>query len=161
GWTAISVVVPRPFFHGMTRYSAGRRRRTMATGAWVSHRRRKGTRAARARPSRSARRSPRRARPRCRARLAVPRSLGHRSGPAMPLRTEACRSQIARWPRSGRHILAQYDASTVVVYQAYAPEIGRFAAEHGWFGGPFSYERMSWVKPNFLWMMYRSGWGTK
>src|SRR2546423_11697806 len=20
---------------------------------------------------------------------------------------------------------------------------------------------MSWVKPNFLWMMYRSGWGTK
>src|SRR5262249_11024752 len=23
------------------------------------------------------------------------------------------------------------------------------------------YARMSWVKPNFLWMMYRSGWGTK
>jgi hypothetical protein len=21
--------------------------------------------------------------------------------------------------------------------------------------------RMSWIKPNFLWMMYRSGWGTK
>jgi hypothetical protein len=20
---------------------------------------------------------------------------------------------------------------------------------------------MSWIKPNFLWMMYRSGWGTK
>jgi hypothetical protein len=79
----------------------------------------------------------------------------------MPLQTEAYRSQVARWPRSGRHILAQCDASTVVVYQAYAPEIGRFAAEHGWFGGPFSYERMSWVKPNFLWMMYRSGWGTK
>jgi hypothetical protein len=30
------------------------------------------------------------------------------------------------------------------------------------FGGPaFSYSRMSWIKPNFLWMMYRSGWGTK
>jgi hypothetical protein len=25
----------------------------------------------------------------------------------------------------------------------------------------FSYSRMSWVKTNFLWMMYRSGWGTK
>jgi hypothetical protein len=79
----------------------------------------------------------------------------------MPLRTEPYRSQTARWPPTGRHILAQYDATTVVVYQAYAPAIGRFAAEHGWFGGPFSYERMSWVKPNFLWMMYRSGWGTK
>jgi Domain of unknown function (DUF4291) len=79
----------------------------------------------------------------------------------MPLRTEPYRSQAARWPRTGRHILAQFDAETVVVYQAYTPAIGRFAAEHGWFGRPFSYERMSWVKPNFLWMMYRSGWGTK
>ena len=25
----------------------------------------------------------------------------------------------------------------------------------------FSLGRMSWIKPNFLWMMYRSGWGTK
>jgi len=25
----------------------------------------------------------------------------------------------------------------------------------------FSYSRMSWIKPNFLWMMFRSGWGTK
>ena len=81
--------------------------------------------------------------------------------PTMPLRTEPYRSQTARWPPTGRHILAQYDATTVVVYQAYAPDIGRFAVEQGWFGGPFSYERMSWIKPNFLWMMYRSGWGTK
>ena len=30
------------------------------------------------------------------------------------------------------------------------------------FGGPlFSYSRMSWIKTNFLWMMYRSGWGSK
>jgi hypothetical protein len=81
--------------------------------------------------------------------------------PLMPLRTESYRSQVARWPDAGRHILAQYDATTIVVYQAYAPAIGRFAAEHGVFGGPFSYDRMSWIKPNFLWMMYRSGWGTK
>jgi hypothetical protein len=49
----------------------------------------------------------------------------------------------------------------VVVYQAYRPEIGHFAAEHGHFGGGFSLGRMSWIKPNFLWMMFRSGWGTK
>jgi hypothetical protein len=79
----------------------------------------------------------------------------------MRLPTEPYRAQVARWPKTGRHILAHYDAATVVVYQAYAPAIGRFAAEHGWFGGAFSYDRMSWIKPNFLWMMYRSGWGTK
>ena len=57
--------------------------------------------------------------------------------------------------------MAQYDDDAVVVYQAYRPSIGRFAAEHGYFGGEFSLERMSWIKPNFLWMMYRSGWATK
>lgn len=65
------------------------------------------------------------------------------------------------WPRSGRHILAQYDESSIVVYQAYRPEIGHFAARHGCFGGAFSLDRMSWIKPNFLWMMYRCGWATK
>ncbi|KAG1673413.1 hypothetical protein FOA52_002178 [Chlamydomonas sp. UWO 241] len=30
------------------------------------------------------------------------------------------------------------------------------------FGGPhFSTKRMTWIKPNFLWMMYRCGWATK
>jgi hypothetical protein len=74
---------------------------------------------------------------------------------------ESYAAQAARWPRAGRHILAQYDDDGVVVYQAYAPAIGRFAAEHGSFGGEFSFGRMSWIKPSFLWMMYRSGWGTK
>jgi hypothetical protein len=69
--------------------------------------------------------------------------------------------QEVAWPRQGRHILAQYDEKTVIVYQAYAPAIAEFALQHGYFGGPFSYSRMSWIKPNFLWMMYRSGWGTK
>jgi hypothetical protein len=69
--------------------------------------------------------------------------------------------QVKVWPKTGRHILAQFDDHTVVVYQAYRPAIGLFAAETGSFGGEFSFSRMSWVKPNFLWMMYRSGWGTK
>ncbi len=69
--------------------------------------------------------------------------------------------QAGCWPGAGRHILAQYDDERVVVYQAYRPAIGRFAAAHGFFGGEFSLSRMSWIKPNFLWMMYRSGWGVK
>ena len=69
--------------------------------------------------------------------------------------------QEERWPKSGRQVLAQYDEKTVVVYQAYRPAIGHYAATHDHFGGDFSFSRMSWIKPNFLWMMYRSGWGTK
>ena len=79
----------------------------------------------------------------------------------MELQTELYLSQLARWPREGRSILAQFDGQSVVVYQAYRPAIGRFAAEHGYFGGPFKLTRMSWIKPNFLWMMYRSGWAKK
>jgi hypothetical protein len=75
--------------------------------------------------------------------------------------TEPYSEQVKVWPTEGRHILAQYDDNTVVVYQAYRPSIGVYAAEHGTFGGDFSYSRMSWIKPNFLWMMYRSGWGSK
>ncbi len=77
------------------------------------------------------------------------------------LLTEPYLNQVSNWPKTGRHILAQFDENTVVVYQAYRPAIALFAAENGYFGGEFSLNRMSWIKPNFLWMMYRSGWGTK
>ena len=79
----------------------------------------------------------------------------------MKLLLEPYLTQRARWPQEGRHILAQYDDDSVIVYQAYRPAIGRFAARHGYFGGEFSLSRMSWIKPNFLWMMFRCGWGTK
>jgi hypothetical protein len=75
--------------------------------------------------------------------------------------TETYIGQAARWPPAGRHILAQYDDESIIIYQAYNASIGHFAASHGYFGGSFSLDRMSWIKPNFLWMMYRSGWGTK
>jgi hypothetical protein len=65
------------------------------------------------------------------------------------------------WPDKGRHILAHFDEQSVVVYQAYRPAIAEFAVRNQRFGGEFSFTRMSWIKPNFLWMMYRSGWGTK
>lgn len=97
-----------------------------------------------------------------------PRRAIHPESPVSPcmvytmdLELERWRDQTARWPASGRHIMAQYDADSVVVYQAYRPEIGEYAVRHQRFGGAFSLSRMSWIKPNFLWMMYRSGWGQK
>ena len=65
------------------------------------------------------------------------------------------------WPKEGHHIMAQYDEDKIIVYQSYRPAIGNFAVKNQFFGGPFKYTRMTWVKPNFLWMMYRNGWGTK
>lgn len=80
----------------------------------------------------------------------------------MSIALEPYSAQAARWPASGRHILAHHDDATIVVYQAYRPSIARWALSNGALGGPeLSFSRMSWIKPNFLWMMFRSGWGTK
>lgn len=79
----------------------------------------------------------------------------------MKLFTEPYLTVISRLPKTGCHIIAQYNNESIVVYQAYRPAIGHFAATHGYFGGEFKLDRMSWIKTNFLWMMYRSGWGTK
>jgi hypothetical protein len=60
-----------------------------------------------------------------------------------------------------RQIRAMYDDSTVTVYQAYSPAIAVPAVQAGRFVPPFKRERMTWIKPSFLWMMYRCGWATK
>ncbi|MFE6284858.1 DUF4291 domain-containing protein [Streptomyces sp. NPDC057877] len=60
-----------------------------------------------------------------------------------------------------REVRAAYTADTITVYQAYAPEIGLAAAREGRFPGAWKRDRMTWVKPSFLWMMYRCGWATK
>lgn len=60
-----------------------------------------------------------------------------------------------------RQIRARFDDRTVTVYQAYAPEIALAAVAAGRFVAPFKRERMTWVKPSFLWMMYRCGWASK
>ncbi|MFJ8082700.1 DUF4291 domain-containing protein [Streptomyces sp. NPDC096205] len=58
-------------------------------------------------------------------------------------------------------VRARYTDSTITVYQAYRPEIGRPAARDGRFPTSWKRDRMTWIKPSFLWMMYRCGWGTK
>jgi Domain of unknown function (DUF4291) len=60
-----------------------------------------------------------------------------------------------------RQIRATYSAESITVYQAYPQEISDPAVATGRFVPPFKRERMTWIKPSFLWMMYRCGWATK
>lgn len=65
-------------------------------------------------------------------------------------------------PQAGQHILAQQTTDTVFVYQAFNPRISSYAVKQQQFGGEhYSFNRMTWIKPNFLWMMYRCGWAKK
>ncbi|WLW56638.1 DUF4291 domain-containing protein [Streptomyces sp. YU58] len=58
-------------------------------------------------------------------------------------------------------VRARHTESTITVYQAYRPGIGGPAARTGRFPSSWKRDRMTWIKPSFLWMMYRCGWGTK
>ncbi|WP_407562471.1 DUF4291 domain-containing protein [Streptomyces sp. 184] len=60
-----------------------------------------------------------------------------------------------------RSVRARQTADTVTVYQAYAPAVAGPALRAGTFVPPFKRERMTWIKPSFLWMMYRCGWAEK
>ena len=60
-----------------------------------------------------------------------------------------------------KEIRANYDEQTIIVYQAYSKEIALPAVINQRFVPPFKMERMTWIKPSFLWMMYRAGWATK
>lgn len=60
-----------------------------------------------------------------------------------------------------RQIRAAHSGDTVTVYQAYPARVARPALAAGRFVAPFKRDRMTWIKPSFLWMMYRCGWATK
>lgn len=80
----------------------------------------------------------------------------------MKLRTIGYSNYEEIIPAKGNHILAQYNADNIVVYQAYPKKIISYAAQNHRLGGDaFSFNRMTWIKPNFLWMMYRCGWAAK
>ncbi len=67
-----------------------------------------------------------------------------------------------RLPKKGKQVIGQYEQKWIVVYQAFNPLITEYAVRHQKFGGDnYSFNRMSWIKPNFLWMMYRAGWASK
>ncbi|MDB5288908.1 MAG: hypothetical protein JWL69_149 [Phycisphaerales bacterium] len=56
-------------------------------------------------------------------------------------------------PATPNEIRADYDRQTIVVYQAYRPQIAEAALAAGKFVPPFSFGRMTWIKPSFLWLM--------
>jgi hypothetical protein len=60
-----------------------------------------------------------------------------------------------------RQIRAGFDATSLVIYQAYAPAVADPALRVGRFVAPFSFGRMTWVKPSYRWLMHRSDWSRK
>lgn len=73
-------------------------------------------------------------------------------------------SQKSQWPERGKSIVAQYNQECILLYQAFCPAIANAAILHQDFvtNNPgFDPGRMTWVKPNFLWMMFRSDWAQK
>ena len=61
-----------------------------------------------------------------------------------------------------RQIRAHSTEEYIRVYQAYSDEIADSALKHQKFiSPPYNMSRMTWIKPSFYWMMYRSGWGLK
>lgn len=48
-----------------------------------------------------------------------------------------------------------------MVYQAYSPHIASALLVAQKLVKPFRFTRMTWIKPSFYWMAYRSDWGRK
>ncbi|GBG28219.1 Myosin-12 [Hondaea fermentalgiana] len=70
---------------------------------------------------------------------------------ALPNRTDGVQVFHADWDEQG-----------VYFYQAYMSSIADWAVEHGKLGGPdFKPTRMTWIKPSFAWMLYRSSYASK
>ncbi len=60
-----------------------------------------------------------------------------------------------------RQIRADFDRQTLTIYQAYPDAIADPSLKAGRLVPPFSFRRMTWIKPSFLWLMGRSNWGKK
>ncbi len=65
-------------------------------------------------------------------------------------------------PSNGKYIIAQFTREYIVVYQAFKDSIAQYAIANQKFGGEdYDFERTTWLKPSFLWMMHYSGWANK
>jgi len=62
---------------------------------------------------------------------------------------------------AAREVRADFDRTSIVMYQAYPDAIADVAVKQQKFGPPFSVGRMTWIKPSFLWLMHRSNFGRK
>jgi len=80
----------------------------------------------------------------------------------MKIEVENYHKSVESLPSDGQHIVAHQQGDSLVVYQAYKKSIANFAVKNQHLGGSeYSYNRMSWIKNNFLWMMFRCGWAEK
>jgi hypothetical protein len=93
------------------------------------------------------------------------RFVGHKSGSRGSTEEEARRrgKATAGITKDGVNLcIGEYDDDGVWVYQAYNDAISDWALAHQSFGGPsFKAKRMTWMKPSFAWVLYRSGYGKK
>lgn len=86
---------------------------------------------------------------------------------SVPFQLTCYNHQKKEWPKGGNVILANYDESSIIVYQAFNERAAKQIVlnqnyhSEGCAASGVSMNRMTWIKPNFLWMMYRSGWSTK
>jgi hypothetical protein len=66
-------------------------------------------------------------------------------------------------PTPYRQIRAHYDDELITVYQAYSNSIASAAVSQQKLSASpdFSYTRMTWIKPSWSWMCYRSGYSYK
>ena len=60
-----------------------------------------------------------------------------------------------------RLVYADFDEDGVYVYQAFRPKTVQIAVEKGTFGKGFTFERTSWIKPSFGWVLRRTKYGSK
>jgi hypothetical protein len=80
----------------------------------------------------------------------------------LTMKLEKYNKQIKELPQKGKQIIGQSNGENIIVYQAFNPNIATYAVDNQRFvGSHYSFNRMSWIKPNFLWMMYRAGWAQK
>jgi hypothetical protein len=78
------------------------------------------------------------------------------------MKTEKYIEQTNRLPKTGKQIIGRIEDNNIIVYQAFNHNIAKYTVENQKFGGEhYSFNRMSWIKPGFLWMMYRAGWASK
>lgn len=69
-------------------------------------------------------------------------------------------SRLPTHSNPAREVRAIYSADLIRVYQAYADTIADAALARGNLNVPcFSLDRMTWIKPSFLWMMCRADFG--
>lgn len=75
--------------------------------------------------------------------------------------SNSSRKARAKQAQADRQIRADFDRESIVVYQAYSDPIADAALEAGHFVAPFSFQRMTWIKPSFRWLMSRSHWASR